>query len=184
MSRFVFLDRDGTLVRDPGYVHRLEDYELLPGVVPGLQKLVVAGYRLAIVTNQSGIGRGYFREQDFERFQAHLVADLASSGLVVERTYHCPHRPDEGCTCRKPAPGLLERAHGELGADLATSWVLGDSERDAELAQRAGCRGAVLLRATGVEPDPSITGLVLCAPDLDAAADIVLAHVPEEQAAR
>jgi histidinol-phosphate phosphatase family protein len=184
LSRFVFLDRDGTLVRDPGYVHRLEDYELLPGVVPGLQKLVAAGYRLAIVTNQSGIGRGYFRERDFERFQAHLFADLASRGVVVERTYHCPHRPDEGCTCRKPAPGLLERAHSELGADLATSWMIGDSERDAELAQRAGCRGAVLLRATGTEPDLSGRRLVLCAPDLDSAADIVLAHLHDEQAAR
>ncbi len=174
MSRFIFLDRDGTLVRDPGYVHRLEDYELLAGVVDGLRKLTRAGYRLAIVTNQSGIGRGYYDVGAFERFQSHLVGDLASAGLRVEQSYHCPHRPDEGCVCRKPAPGLLERARDELGADLPRSWVIGDAEADVELAVRAGCRGAVLLRS----PENSLPpGSVLSAPDLEAAADIVLADL-------
>jgi len=172
VSRFIFLDRDGTLVRDPGYVHRLEDYELLPGVVAGLQKLTRAGYRLAIVTNQSGIGRGYYDLAAFERFQAHLLSELASAGLRVERSYHCPHRPDEGCACRKPAPGLLERARDELGADLPRSWVIGDGEADMDLAARAGCRGAVLLRSA---ESSLLPGSVPSAPDLEAAADIVLA---------
>ena len=172
MTRFIFLDRDGTLVRDAGYVHRLDDYELLPGVVAGLRKLTRAGYRLAIVTNQSGIGRGYYDVAAFERFQARLVGELASAGLLVEQSYHCPHRPDEGCACRKPAPGLLERARDELGADLPTSWVIGDGEADVELAMRAGCRGAVLLRSSDTNP---LTRRVPSAPDLDAAADIVLA---------
>jgi histidinol-phosphate phosphatase family protein len=143
VSRFVFLDRDGTLVRDVGYPHRDEDYALLPGVVTGLRRLARAGFRLAIVTNQSGIGRGMFGEREFRRFQDRLLADLAAAGLHIEATYHCPHRPDEGCACRKPAPGLLQRAAAELDADLARSWVIGDSERDVELAQRAGCRGCV-----------------------------------------
>ncbi len=172
MSRFIFLDRDGTLVRDTGYVHRLEDYELLPGVVAGLRKLTRAGYRLAIVTNQSGIGRGYYDVGAFERFQAQLIRELASVGLVVERSYYCPHRPDQGCACRKPAPGLLERARDELGADLSASWVIGDGEADVELAMRAGCRGAVLLRSPDSNP---LRSSVPGAPDLEAAADIVLA---------
>jgi histidinol-phosphate phosphatase family protein len=149
VSRFVFLDRDGTLVRDTGYPHREADYELLPGVPAALRRLADAGFRLAIVTNQSGIGRGLFTAADFERFQARLLADLAAERVRIERTYHCPHRPDEGCACRKPAPGLLERARDELGADLAASWVVGDGAGDVELAARAGCRGAVRIVANG-----------------------------------
>ena len=151
MSRFVFLDRDGTLVEDAGYVHRLEDYRLLPGVVDALRRLVRAGFRLAIVTNQSGIGRGYFTQEDFERFQARLLSDLSEAGIPIEASLFCPHPPDAGCACRKPAPGLLLRAQQELGADLASSWVLGDAQRDVEMAQRAGCAGAVLVGPEGVD---------------------------------
>jgi histidinol-phosphate phosphatase family protein len=150
VSRFVFLDRDGTLVRDTGYPHRDADYELLSGVPAALRRLAEAGFRLAIVTNQSGIGRGLFGEADFERFQARLLADLGAERIQIERTYHCPHRPDAGCDCRKPSPGLLWRARDELGADLGASWVIGDGEGDVGLASRAGCRGAVRIGADGV----------------------------------
>ena len=151
MNRFVFLDRDGTLVEDAGYVHRLEDYRLLPGVVDALRRLVQAGFRLAIVTNQSGIGRGYFTREEFERFQARLLSDLSEAGIPIEASLLCPHPPDAGCACRKPAPGLLLRAQQELGADLASSWVLGDAQRDVEMAQRAGCAGAVRVGSEGVD---------------------------------
>lgn len=155
MSRFVFLDRDGTLVRDTGYPHRLEDYELMPGVAAALRRLCAAGFRLAIVTNQSGIGRGLFEERDFERFQERLLADLERAGVAIERTYHCPHPPDAGCACRKPAAGLLLRARDELGADLAASWVIGDGAADVALAARAGCRGAVRVGAGAPATPPS-----------------------------
>lgn len=145
---FVFLDRDGTLLEDPGYLHRTEDYRLLPGVVEGLQALQAAGFGLAIVTNQSGIGRGYYTLDDFETLQAHLVDDLERQGVRIEASYFCPHRPDEGCACRKPATGLLERAERELGADLSRSWVIGDAASDVELARRAGC-AAVLVSEAG-----------------------------------
>ncbi len=151
MSRFVFLDRDGTLVEDTGYVHRVEDYRLLPGVLEALGRLVRAGFRLAIVTNQSGIGRGYFTRQDFERFQDRLLSDLSQAGIPIEASLLCPHSPDEGCSCRKPAAGLLEQARRELGADLASSWVLGDAVRDVEMAHRAGCAGAVRVGPEGVD---------------------------------
>src|SRR4029453_9608492 len=141
---FVFLDRDGTLVRDTGYPHRPQDYALLPGVPAALRRLQEAGFALAIVTNQSGIGRGLFGEEDFERFQRLLLVDLEREGVAIARTYYCPHRPEAGGACRKPEPGLLWRARDELGADLAASWVVGDRTRDVELAARAGCHGAVL----------------------------------------
>lgn len=173
MSRFVFLDRDGTLVRDRGYTHRIEDYELLPGVVAGLRRLRDAGYRLAVISNQSGIGRGYYGAREYEAFQAHLVGDLARQGILIEASYCCPHRPDAGCDCRKPGTALLERARDELGADLARSWMIGDSSCDLELARRGGCRGAVLILARGAEP-PAGALAAHCAASVEEAAEIVL----------
>jgi histidinol-phosphate phosphatase family protein len=175
VSRFVFLDRDGTLVRDAGYPNQPEHYELLPGVGAALRRLRDTGYRLAIVTNQSGIGRGLFGEDDFERFQATLLADLARAGVAIERTYHCPHVPDAGCGCRKPAPGMLWRAREELGADLAASWVVGDSVVDVGLAARAGCVGAVWLAPDHAAPAPSERpGLYARAPSVVEAAEHIL----------
>ncbi len=171
----VFLDRDGTLVEDQGYTHKLSDYRLLDGVVPGLQRLQASGYRLVIVTNQSGIGRGYYESADFERFTAHLCADLARQGIRIDGTYHCPHRPDAGCACRKPAAAMLERARDELALDLAASWVVGDYTSDVEVARAAGCRGAVLvLTGRGAEADASADASVPRAADLTAAAEVIL----------
>ena len=96
VTRFVFLDRDGTLVRDAGYTHRVEDYALLPGVAAALRRLAAAGFGLAIVTNQSGIGRGLFDEGAYRAFEAHLEADLARQGVVIAGSFFCPHRPDAG----------------------------------------------------------------------------------------
>ena len=174
MSRFVFLDRDGTLVRDLGYTHRIEDYELLPGVAPGLRRSLDAGYRLAVITNQSGIGRGYFSAEQYAAFQAHLVGDLARQGIPIEASYFCPHRPEADCQCRKPRPALLHRAEQELGADLARSWVIGDGAVDVELARRGGCRGAVRVLTGSGEPSGEMTPTVYCAANFAEAAEIVL----------
>jgi D-glycero-D-manno-heptose 1,7-bisphosphate phosphatase len=174
---FVFLDRDGTLVRDTGYPHRPEDYALLPGVPAALRALADAGYALAIATNQSGLGRGRFGPADFARFQSLLEADLAAAGVVLAATLVCPHAPDAGCACRKPAPGLLLRARDELGADLAASWMVGDGERDVEAARRAGCRGAVRVGVAAPAPArPGEDPLALEARDLPEAARRILAY--------
>ena len=172
MSRpFVFLDRDGTLIEDRGYAHALGDYAPLAGAYEAVRALRAAGLGTAIVTNQSGIGRGRFDEADFARFQAHLLADFAAHGAALDASYHCPHAPDAGCDCRKPRPGLLLRAQRELGADLARSWVIGDKESDVELARAAGC-AAVLLGASSA---PRADGVAV-APDVLAAARLVLAE--------
>ena len=170
-TRFVFLDRDGTLVRDGGYVHRLEDYALLPGVVPALRQLAAAGFTLAIVTNQSGIGRGLYDESAYRAFEAHLEADLARQGVAIAASFFCPHRPEEGCACRKPAPGLFRSAQAALGAELGASFAIGNELRDAEAAIAAGCRGAVLI---GHEPPPQLPARTRHAPDLAAAAALIL----------
>lgn len=157
---YVFLDRDGTLIHDPGYIHRVEDYRLLDGVVEGLRALRAAGFGLAIVTNQSGIGRGYFSEAAFHALQQHLLEDLQGRGIAIDRSYFCPHAPGDACRCRKPGTELLERAHRELGAELAASWVIGDAASDMELAQRAGCRGVWVGRTGGAPAGvPEVAGV-------------------------
>jgi len=168
---FVFLDRDGTLIEDRGYAFQLADYAPLAGAYDAVRALRGAGFGTAIVTNQSGIARGYFDEADFARFQAHLLADFAAHGAALDATYHCPHLPDAGCECRKPRPGLLLRAQREFGADLARSWVIGDKESDVGLARAAGC-AAVLLAPPGA---PRADGVTL-APDVLAGALLVLAE--------
>jgi D-glycero-D-manno-heptose 1,7-bisphosphate phosphatase len=148
---FIFLDRDGTLVRDVDYPHRLDDYELLPGVAEALAALRDAGFGLAIVTNQSGIGRGVFSRSDYDRFHGCLLDDLAASGIAIEATFMCPHRPEDGCRCRKPSPIPLLEARSRLDADLGASWVVGDHVSDLQLAANAGCRGVLVLTGHGTE---------------------------------
>lgn len=174
MTRYVFLDRDGTLVEDTGHPHRREDYRLLPGVAPALRRLAAAGFRLAIVTNQGGIGRGLFGIADYERFQALLLADLAAAGVAIDATFFCPHAPEAGCACRKPAPGMLLRARDTLGASLAESWMVGDTERDVGVARNAGCRGAV--RVGVAAPRASDDPFAQEARDLADAAERILSY--------
>jgi histidinol-phosphate phosphatase family protein len=177
-SRFVFLDRDGTLVRDVGFGHRVKDYELLHGVTEALASLRDAGFRFAIVTNQSGIGRGIFAEEDFERFNARLLEDLASAGIDIEAIYMCPHLPDAGCACRKPSPASLLAARDRFGVDLERSWVIGDHVLDVELAANAGCRGIMVLTGHGAEESRRVgsTPVDAIVDDLPAAARHILAH--------
>ena len=125
MTRWALLDRDDTLVRDTGYPHTRAGYDLLPGVPAALRRLADGGFRLALVTNQSGVGRGYFDWNAFHRFQSLLYADLAAAGVSFAAAFVCPHRPDAGCACRKPEPGLLFRARDVLGASLADCWMIG-----------------------------------------------------------
>jgi len=171
MKPFVFLDRDGTLVRDHGYTHRLEDYALLPGVVPALRRLAAAGFGLAIVTNQSGIGRGLFTLADYHAFERHLEADLAQQGVHIAASFFCPHRPEDGCACRKPAPGLLLRARDVLGAELARSHVIGNDRRDVEAGLAAGCARGVWIAS---EPPLALPPGALWAVDLGQAAERLL----------
>jgi D-glycero-D-manno-heptose 1,7-bisphosphate phosphatase len=177
-SRFVFLDRDGTLVHDVGFGHRVEDYELLAGVTEALRSLRDAGFRFAIVTNQSGIARGIFAEEDFARFNARLLEDLAGEGIQIEEIYMCPHLPDAGCACRKPSPSSLLAARDRFGVDLSRSWVIGDHVLDVQLAANAGCRGILVLTGHGSEERERLgdTPVDAVVPDLVAAARHILAR--------
>ncbi|HKB16948.1 MAG TPA: HAD family hydrolase [Planctomycetota bacterium] len=144
-GRGVLLDRDGTIVEDPEFLRAPDQVRLLPGAASALRKLRRAGFRLAVVTNQSGIARGLFDEATLENIHRRLRELLAAEGAALDGIYVCPHHPEEGrppyradCDCRKPRPGLLLRAIREMDLDPARSYGVGDSPRDLEAAAAAG----------------------------------------------
>ncbi|MDO9081919.1 MAG: HAD-IIIA family hydrolase, partial [Humidesulfovibrio sp.] len=132
-ARAVFLDRDGTVIAERHYLSDPAGVELLPGAAVGLRRMRALGLRLVLVSNQSGVGRGYFARADVERVHGRLLELLEAQGVTLDAMYVCPHAPDEGCGCRKPLPGLLERARTELGIDLAQSFMVGDKPCDVDL---------------------------------------------------
>jgi D-glycero-D-manno-heptose 1,7-bisphosphate phosphatase len=155
----LFLDRDGTLVHPRHYPSHPEDLVLYAGLGPPLRRLQDAGFRLVVITNQSGLARGLFDEAALSSMHAHLTAALAQLGVRLDAIYHCPHHP-EGivpelairCQCRKPAPGMILQAAGALGVDVARSWFVGDILDDVEAGKRAGCRTVLVDLGTEAEP--------------------------------
>jgi D-glycero-D-manno-heptose 1,7-bisphosphate phosphatase len=136
--RFVVLDRDGTVIVERHYLSDPAEVELLPGVASGLRRLGRLGLGLVLVTNQSGVGRGYFDEPALGRIHQRLIDLLAREGVRLDGVYHCPHTPDADCMCRKPRPGLLRRAAADLGFDPAAAFVIGDKPCDLGLGRAVG----------------------------------------------
>jgi heptosyltransferase-2 len=140
----VFLDRDGTLNYDPGFLKVAAELKLLTGVGPALARLKRAGARLIVVTNQSGVGRGMITLKDLEAVHARLQGLLEEEDAALDAIYFCPHHPDDGCRCRKPNVGMVERAVSELQLDLRRSYLIGDRARDMQLAHRVGAKAILL----------------------------------------
>ena len=151
--RAVFLDRDGTLVDDPGFLKNPDDVRLLPGAGEALARLAQAGFAIVIVTNQSGIGRGLLTHDDYRRVQARVEELLAQDGAGVDASYYCPHSPteDEPCDCRKPGTRLYRKAGRDLDLDLAGSWWVGDRLSDLHPAEAFGGRAILVLTGYGQE---------------------------------
>jgi D,D-heptose 1,7-bisphosphate phosphatase len=150
----VFIDRDGTLNVERGYLSRPEDIELIPGVGEALRKLSGAGFLLIVITNQSIIARGLASEAQIEDVNRRLASEIGKFGVRLDAIYLCPHHPNSarprpdfavGCDCRKPQIGLVQRACRDFAIDLSRSWMVGDHTRDIEMASRAGLR-SVLVR--------------------------------------
>ncbi|HTC13547.1 MAG TPA: HAD family hydrolase [Chthoniobacterales bacterium] len=141
-QKAIFLDRDGTLMKDVGYCSRPDEVELLEGVSELLPRLKNAGFKLIIVTNQSGIGRGYFTEEDFWAVQQELQKQLGAD--VIDATYFCADTPQQESERRKPNPGMLLEAATDLSIDLNQSYMVGDKASDAEAGIRAGVRATIL----------------------------------------
>jgi D-glycero-D-manno-heptose 1,7-bisphosphate phosphatase len=145
----IFLDRDGTLIEERHYLSEPSQVALFPGTVEALRQLARAGYALIIVTNQSGIGRGLFTEDQLRDVHRHLAETLAAAGIRLDGIYHCPHAPAEPCDCRKPEPGLVHRACAELDLDPSQSFVIGDKPADVALGVRVGARPILVLTGYG-----------------------------------
>lgn len=154
MRRCVFLDRDGVINRDSGYVSKWEDFEFLPGALESMKRINEAGFHLVIVTNQSGIARGYYTLDDYQKLTKKMTCSIEAAGACVLGVYFCPHLPQGRvapysieCDCRKPAPGMILRAASEHGIDLGNSIMLGDKMSDMDAATAAGIRCRYLINS-------------------------------------
>jgi len=178
VNKAVFLDRDGTLIEERHYLHRLEDVAIFPGVAPALRRLRDAGFHLFIVSNQSGVGRGYFTQDDVERVNRHLLSELAREKVSFEKVYVAPEAPDTPSHGRKPSPGFLFDARDEFGLDLSQCYMIGDKLIDLQCGWNAGVSKSILVR-TGYGADPELnlvarTRGAIVVEDLTAAAQYIL----------
>jgi D,D-heptose 1,7-bisphosphate phosphatase len=146
-NKAVFIDRDGTINRDVPYCSRPEDFELLPGVGEGIRLLKEAGYKIIVITNQSGIARGYFTREMLDNIHTRMNAELAKYHASIDAIYYCPHHPDDNCDCRKPKPKMIFEAARDQKLDLAQSFVIGDSEKDVEMGIKAKCKESLLINS-------------------------------------
>ncbi|MFS2319015.1 D-glycero-alpha-D-manno-heptose-1,7-bisphosphate 7-phosphatase [Maricaulis sp. D1M11] len=165
----VLLDRDGTINIDKHYLSDPDGVEILPGAISGLLRLQAAGAVLAIVTNQSGVGRGYFDLETAWAVNKRVVELLAQHGVTIAHSAMCPHAPEEACTCRKPAPELALECARATGLALTSSWTIGDKASDVQLGRGVGGKGLLIAASPAQDFGQSAS----CT-DLDAAADFIL----------
>jgi D-glycero-D-manno-heptose 1,7-bisphosphate phosphatase len=174
LSPAVFIDRDGTLMTDCDYCSQPKDVRIFPGVVEALSRLKARGFKLIIITNQSGIGRGLLTLDQYRAVEAE-VSRQTGDGLI-DATYFCPDAPGQHSNCRKPAPGMVVKATQDHQIDISKSFFIGDKEVDVECAHNAGVR-AIRVQ-TGSQHDMTITMADWIAPDLSAAVDLILNGAP------
>jgi len=179
MNRAVFLDRDGVLIEEKNYLHRVEDIVSIPGAPSALKRLGDSGFQLFIVSNQSGVGRGYFTMADVEKINAHLCAEFGRAGVQFERIYIAPEAPGQPSRGRKPSPQFLLDARDEFGLDLPRSYMVGDKLIDLECGWNAGVKASLLVRTgygAALERDqPAALSRAVIVDDLAAAAQWILA---------
>ena len=147
----IFIDRDGTINKESGYIDRPGMVELIPGSSEAIRMINSMGLDVVVITNQSGIGRSYFNEESLKEVHDRLKEVLRKEGAYIDAVYYCPHHPDEGCGCRKPMPGLLKKAESELHIDLGSSYVVGDKISDILLAKNVGAKGILVKTGYGSE---------------------------------
>lgn len=174
MKPCIFFDRDGTLIEERNYMSDPEQAVLIPGAAEAVRMARAAGYLAVVLTNQSGVGRGYFSMEDVEAVHRRIEEMLAAEGARLDGIYICPHAPEEDCGCRKPRTGLVERAARELDIDLARSWMIGDKAADIELAANAGMKSVLVMTGYG-EASASGVSATLSARNVLSAVEKVLA---------
>jgi len=151
MHKAIFMDRDGTVSEEIGYMYHTHLYKPYPWAGPAIRKINESGMKAILVTNQSGIERGYFPESQVHEVHDILRAELARYNAKLDAIYYCPHHPETGCDCRKPRPGMLLRAQQDLGIDLSESYMIGDKYLDVDVAYAAGARSVLVMTGYGRE---------------------------------
>ncbi len=144
-KRAIFLDRDGVINIDHGYVSQIKDFEFKNGIFETLLSLQEAGFLLIIVTNQSGIGRGYYTQEEYMTLTSYMVEAFIKRGVKIDAVYHCPHAPEDKCKCRKPQTGMLKAAKKEFHISMQDSWMIGDKASDMLAGKNAGVENRILI---------------------------------------
>jgi D-glycero-D-manno-heptose 1,7-bisphosphate phosphatase len=184
----VFLDRDGTINEEKEYLYLAEDFTFIPGAVEAIKALKKAGFLVIVVTNQSGVARGYYTERDVHILHEHIQDELARYETRIDAFYICPHHPTEGlgnhrksCNCRKGAPGMLLQAAADYQIDLSKSYIVGDKLADVEAGSRAGCTPILVLTGYGsIEYKRLAEGEARVCADLHEAAGLILMQTQED----
>ena len=143
----IFLDRDGVINKDINYLHKIDDFEFIDGIFDVCLYFQSLGYKIIIITNQSGISRGYYSHSDYQKVTQWMLDQFKYKNINILDVFHCPHGPDSTCDCRKPKPGMFLKAKDKYNTDMEKSWMIGDKERDTIAANSAGIDNAILVRS-------------------------------------
>jgi len=143
----IFLDRDGVINKEVNYLSKIKDFEFIDGIFAACQNFMKLNYQIIIVTNQSGIGRGYFTQTDYNQLTHWMISQFNKNEIDILDVFHCPHKPELNCKCRKPKPGMLISAKNTHNIIMKNSWMIGDSERDVTAASLAGITNTILVRS-------------------------------------
>lgn len=173
MRKVIFLDRDGTINVEKSYLHKWEDFEFEKNAIEGLKELKNLGYEFIVVTNQSGIGRGYYTEEDLVTLNNQMTEKLKEFGIEILECFYCPHHPEKGigkykvdCNCRKPNPGMLLEGIKKYNVDIENSFMIGDKKGDLEAGKKAGLKSILVLTGYGKKIEEEVKENYLIAKDL------------------
>ncbi len=147
MEKALFLDRDGVVNIEKEYLYKIEDFEFFEGIFESLKKIQKLGYRIFIITNQSGIGRGYYTIEDFNILTSWMIKEFAKNAIEISQVEFCPHGPDDNCLCRKPKTGMIDNILKNYDIDLKNSWLVGDKNSDILCAKNAGIKNTIQVKS-------------------------------------
>jgi D-glycero-D-manno-heptose 1,7-bisphosphate phosphatase len=143
----IFLDRDGVINKDTNYLYKIEECDFIEGIFEACAYFKTLKYQIIIITNQSGIARGFFKEKDYHKLTDWMLKEFKEKGVEILDIFHCPHAPGSNCLCRKPKPGMFIKAKNKYSINMSESWMIGDSERDIIAATSAGIKNTILVRS-------------------------------------
>ena len=146
-NKAIFLDRDGVINKEVNYLHEVDNFIFINGIFEACHHFLKLDYKIIIITNQSGISRGYYNENDYQNLTEWMLNQFKNKGISILDNFYCPHLPESNCSCRKPKPGMFIAAKNKYNIDMALSWMIGDKETDSEAAQAAGINNTILLKS-------------------------------------